>query len=624
MTKILFTSLAAFIFSGLLINSAWALDCNSANITLTSQSEVDAFQADFGEGGSCSEVTGSLTIEGINIVDLAPLLALETIGDNLIVRSNPKLADLDGLASINSVGGNVWLLENAILDQCASLKTLLDDVDDGEPGPGPGPAGIPDVGGELSISNNDVGCNSLEEILASGPFEAFASFLIYKEFSDHNPVAVLTNLKCENATSVVAIDANASEMSPANFRVGWLSSDPSPSCTATEEDVLAGYTVRQRDCEDVGVELGSDSDCTILNVQSSIPISVYKDFLDGNPEAVTVILGCEDGFVGVNDETASMSDAANFRAYNIPYDGTTCSAEEDLPDGYELADSTCEELVVTPGAYVSCQITNKPVTSDVPDLTAMTGSWYAPESSGEGFMVHRVSEELAVAYFYGYNNLGQQLWLLGASEGPFAWGEPVLFEVERARGGTFTDYNSNNVSRRAWGSFVFTQWDCDRATISLTGRDGEKTLYNDRLALTSGTKCSGAENSDDSDGVTGSWYEATTTGQGFAIHKVSADRGVVYFYGFNNEGQNLWLTGVWESEWVFGQEMLIELDLVTGGTFDEVDPDDIIRELWGTLTLVFDDCENGSAKLEGLDGVQELDIELLAGSLGLECQSVPD
>ncbi len=234
-------------------------------------------------------------------------------------------------------------------------------------------------------------------------------------------------------------------------------------------------------------------------------------------------------------------------------------------------------------------------------------------------MIHSVDEELAVGYFYGYDNEGDRLWLIGVSEGPFVWGEPALFEAQYVVGGSFTDFNVDEVIRSDWGTYQFTQWDCDTATIDMHGAHGAKTLQVVRLAATSGTKCSGAGFIEGSDAITGSWYENETSGQGFSIHKIANDHGVVYFYGYNDDGENLWLIGVWEIELVYGQEFVIELDQASGGTFDLVDPAQIIREHWGTLTLRLDDCKSGWAKLEGLDGFQELELTLLAGSLGLEC-----
>jgi hypothetical protein len=49
------------------------------------------------------------------------------------------------------------------------VSRLLDQWDDAEPGPGPSVGGFPDIGlGVVSILNNLSGCNSVEEILATG------------------------------------------------------------------------------------------------------------------------------------------------------------------------------------------------------------------------------------------------------------------------------------------------------------------------------------------------------------------------------------------------------------------------------------------------------------------------
>lgn len=75
-----------------------------------------------------------------------------------------------------SVGSDVDITLNPALENCSGLNALLDDVDDGAPGPGPGTAGIPDVGGDVTLSGNLTGCNSVDEvngILFSDGFEEY-------------------------------------------------------------------------------------------------------------------------------------------------------------------------------------------------------------------------------------------------------------------------------------------------------------------------------------------------------------------------------------------------------------------------------------------------------------------
>ena len=444
------------------------------------------------------------------------------------------------------------------------------------------------------------------------------TFVVNMQFTDDNPMGVEVGVACSEGTTVTSVESKASSASPAEFEVTWPNT-VSPVCTAKQAEIPAGYNGSEPGCRDVAMTVDPSPECTLWNYQRSVPVHVGKRFLDGNPMAVPIELNCDSGTVVVHDDMASNGDAAVFRVREFPYTGATCSAQETVPEGYELVDTTCSNLAVELDARLGCETVNKPLTPAVPDPVAITGSWYSPDSSGEGFMIHSVSEDLAVGYFYGYDGAGGRLWLIGVSEGPFEWGEPALFEAQYATGGSFTGFDPGDVTRVEWGIFTVTLWDCDRATIEMLGRDGEKLTHLVRLAATSGTPCAGAGTPVSTDAVTGSWFENATSGQGFSVHKIDADSGVVYFYGFDEDGGNLWLTGTWTSEWAFGDVLVLEMLQASGGTFGQVDPELVLREPWGTLELRFDDCTSGWARLEGVDGMQELDLDLLAGSLGLEC-----
>jgi hypothetical protein len=136
-----------------------------------------------------TSVGGSLTVRDINgLTDLEGLHNISSLGGDLLIRYNPgligidmtslvsvagdisiqnndSLAHLDGLSGLISVGNNVLVAENPELAQCIGLTRLLDDIDDGDPGPGPGSGGIPDVGNQAFLNDNQAGCNSISEIM---------------------------------------------------------------------------------------------------------------------------------------------------------------------------------------------------------------------------------------------------------------------------------------------------------------------------------------------------------------------------------------------------------------------------------------------------------------------------
>ncbi|MFC1796765.1 hypothetical protein ACFL1V_06675 [Pseudomonadota bacterium] len=100
-----------------------------------------------------------------SLVNVDALLNISRL-DELVIRHNRYLLDLDGLSSLAEVVGDVTILDNSLLNMCGSLSTILDKVDDAEMGPGP--AGMPDVGGDVLIGDNALGCDCIFEILEPG------------------------------------------------------------------------------------------------------------------------------------------------------------------------------------------------------------------------------------------------------------------------------------------------------------------------------------------------------------------------------------------------------------------------------------------------------------------------
>ena len=88
----------------------------------------------------------------------------------LHIENNPSLTNLYGLSAVTNLGirGIGWTVllikRNQALSQCNGIWRLIDQWDDAEPGPGG--SLLPDVAGDVIISDNLPACNSIEEILA--------------------------------------------------------------------------------------------------------------------------------------------------------------------------------------------------------------------------------------------------------------------------------------------------------------------------------------------------------------------------------------------------------------------------------------------------------------------------
>ena len=150
---------------GLLLSlcCAWSLlirgqDCRTENVTLITQAEVNSFQADH---GPCTTVIGNLIIAGSDITNLDGLLSLNSVGGELRIQSNTILTNVDGLSSLNGVGARLIIFENNSLTNVDGLLSLNSVGGDLEIGNNDklinvdGLSSLNSVGGRLSISSND-------------------------------------------------------------------------------------------------------------------------------------------------------------------------------------------------------------------------------------------------------------------------------------------------------------------------------------------------------------------------------------------------------------------------------------------------------------------------------------
>jgi murein DD-endopeptidase MepM/ murein hydrolase activator NlpD len=119
----------------------------------------------------------------------------------------------------------------------------------------------------------------------------------------------------------------------------------------------------------------------------------------------------------------------------------------------------------------------------------------------------------------------------------------------------------------------------------------------------------------------GLFYDRLLDGEGYNF--VAADGGtIIYFYGSDVKGNRLWLI----SDLIYGpisdgQEIVIAMYESTGGTFGTPVASARGLSFWGTLTLVFSDCNSGTATLRGIDGNKVSNIVKLASVAGTNCSS---
>jgi hypothetical protein len=103
------------------------------NYSFLSQADIDNFQINYPD---CNVLEGDVTISGVDITDLDELINVTSIGGDLTVQGNPVLNDLTGLDNLGSVGSDLNISGND------SLTTLI------------GLGSLTTIGGDATISDN--------------------------------------------------------------------------------------------------------------------------------------------------------------------------------------------------------------------------------------------------------------------------------------------------------------------------------------------------------------------------------------------------------------------------------------------------------------------------------------
>lgn len=117
-------------------------------------------------------------------------------------------------------------------------------------------------------------------------------------------------------------------------------------------------------------------------------------------------------------------------------------------------------------AGVDCQQPNSQPT--VQDNQVSTGSWFAPERDGEGWLLEAIADNQVVLYWYTYDVTGgRQYWLGGVGEFDLVTNTIQFDTLNSFTGASFGDaFMSSDVSQVPWGSATFEQLDCGSGTFS--------------------------------------------------------------------------------------------------------------------------------------------------------------
>ena len=278
----------------------------------------------------------------------------------------------------------------------------------------------------------------------------------------------------------------------------------------------------------------------------------------------------------------------------------------------------------------------------------ISGSWFSPQRSGEGFSLMLLDSGQPLIYSFTYTPEGEQLWYfevghsgdrfldwpkLLETRGDFGLGlrwsddRPALRDIARLR-----------IDRLGGGTIQV-----ERSVIDYSGcppfnglppADGEPvplpcpvSPISDRSAQIQLTRLAGStcDNQDPHQWISGAWFSPDRAGEGFVVEVFENGRGLVYWftYAADGSGQPIWLTADarFRDNMLQIDSLLRPTGVRAGRDFDN---NGLILQDWGSLTLDFDgEQDTGVARFDAFNpsfGSGEFQLERLARPMLAECE----
>lgn len=287
-------------------------------------------------------------------------------------------------------------------------------------------------------------------------------------------------------------------------------------------------------------------------------------------------------------------------------------------DGATAIDRNGTSVPATPKNFAGNTTTltgPPPVSGSAPDLDqhGLTGSWYEPATSGQGFEVEFYPDlvtpgtALVQGAWFTFDGAptggaDRQRWYTFSGNGQS--GKPnVPVAIYQNVGGNFNAPPITSAIPVGSGTLAFSQ--CNSGTLAYTfsdgsGRSGTIALTRITPNVTCAVGTAPSTNGDFS--LSGNWFDPATSGQGFAF-EVNPLVPVFFFawYTYAPSGQ---MAGVAGQRWFTGQAsytpgsraMTLTLYETTGGLFDQVTNPAPATVPVGTSTVTFASC--ASAQLQ--------------------------
>ena len=226
----------------------------------------------------------------------------------------------------------------------------------------------------------------------------------------------------------------------------------------------------------------------------------------------------------------------------------------------------------------------------------LSGSYFDPTRDGEGCQLTRERDMVNFVLSCYFYDQGEQFWLIGA--GVLVNGQIIFSEMLITSGADYgSEFDPADVVRANWGSMVMTWANCNNAELELIpvlpGFEG-LTLELTRIVPIT---CGGGGPQGVALPWMGAFFDPARNSEGFHLAVEGDGSTYVMTWYTYLDGKQVWMIGSATRD---GSRLVFESMVITSGANfgSEFDPADVVREIFGTITIDFSDCNNFTAVVD--------------------------
>lgn len=295
-------------------------------------------------------------------------------------------------------------------------------------------------------------------------------------------------------------------------------------------------------------------------------------------------------------------------------------------DGHTATLLPNNQVLVAGGAGCGTSICDSAVLYTPPEGVApgidasFTGSWYDPAQGGHGIVLEVLPNNQLAALWFTFDPTGeQQAWFGGV--GTINANTATIKVQQPVDGRWIPNFDPTIVIRRDWGTLSFNFSDRDHGIVTFNSNIGYGSGQMNLVRLTqTATQGAGAA-AIIGPVTTGSWYDPAQSGHGLMLEVLPQNRIAAIWFAFDPAGNQAWFSGLGSYS---GNTAIIDAVVrPTGGRWiPNFSNAAITKQNWGSLKLIFSDCNHGKVEFSsGIGfGSGSMDLTRLTLPAGLACK----